>query len=370
MFIIEKDNFTGLRKINSSFYGLNSFISFEGPSDIYLRYMRDKTGISDAFDLLYLESENGQGIIAMRVCSSVAKYSGNTNWPHWEDSWPMIVDGERISLNSSSINTFETDFELKVYNIPIDVFNKICNANEIKFSLRGRNKKIEGVLLQQHQILFKSFEQYCFGDENEGKKLLESIGTVAVDKNDPNQQNANYSCYNCKTNNSTPKSLNTFNCVKCGKTNTIIKPKTLTGEEEKLHESKAVDLISNKKVNDAIIYVASNFGLTNRDSLEKIKEFAEKNGLNSEIKNFVNKKPRKNLLIGLIIFLISVFLINSRYLFENYYFVLEADGTWRNYNEHDYQLLRRLNNSYLLYFIEIFGLSMVIVNMFHLLKKK
>jgi len=43
MITIEKDDFTGLRKINSSFYGLYKFLPWPDLS------------ISDAFDLLYLE---------------------------------------------------------------------------------------------------------------------------------------------------------------------------------------------------------------------------------------------------------------------------------------------------------------------------
>ena len=182
MISIEKDDFTGLRKINSEFYGLTKFISFDGPSDIYIKYMLNNTGISDAFDLLYLESESGQGNMLIRVCSAVGEHSGNTEWPNWDDSWPMLVDGERVSLESSSTNTFEDNYELKVYDLPIDVFSKLINAKEIKFSLRGRNNKIEGTLMETHQVIFKAFEQYCFGDESEGKKLIESTKKKTVKK--------------------------------------------------------------------------------------------------------------------------------------------------------------------------------------------
>jgi hypothetical protein len=269
MFTIEKDDFTGLKTINSKFYGLNQLMAFDGPSDMYLRYMTDKTGISDAFDLLYLESENGQGKITIRVCSSVAKFSGNKDWPHWDDNWPMIIDGERLSLTSATINSFETNYELKAYDLPIDIFSKICNAKEIKFSLRGRNNKIEGVFTPQHQIIFRAFEQYCFGDENEGKKLLESISSFVSSSNSSNNQNV------------------------------IVRPKELTDEERNNHENKVVDLIKEKKIEDAIKYYASNFELAEDTSRLKVKELAERNGLAS----IITANNRKNAIIGLIFYI-------------------------------------------------------------------
>lgn len=368
MFTIEKDDFTGLRKINSSFYGLNLFLAFQGPSDIYLRYMRDKTGVSDAFDLIYLERENGQGNIALRVCSSVAKYSGNNEWPRWEDSWPMIIDGERISLTSTTLNSIETNYELKIYELPIDIFSKICNAKEIKFSLRGRNKKIEGVFTQQHLTLFKAFEQYCFGDENEGKKLLESIGSIILDKNDPNHNNKSYNCYSCKSANLVPGNWDEFNCQKCGKSNRIIRPKNLSDEEKSKHEKRAIELISNKKMDDAVKYYADNLGLTNKGSLEKIKEFAEKNGYKSVYKNYINRKPKRNLVLGLsIVSFTSILYMIRNWGISNFDY---GQGYSQNYMINLVcDILAQIAPG--IYFIlQFFGGLISFVNLFHLLKKK
>jgi hypothetical protein len=314
MFTIEKDDFTGLKKINSAFYGLKAFMSFDGPSSVAYRYMIEKTGVSDVFDLLYVETENGQGNLVIRICSTIdrAKYSVsslNSEWPHWNDEWPMIIDGERLSLSSTSTNSFETDYELKVYNLPIDIFAKICNANEVKFSLRGRNNKIEGAFIAQHITLFKAFEQYCFGDENEGKKLLESIGSFVSSSNSSNNQSqgdtTTYSCYSCKANNIVPNSWESFSCNSCKKDNSIIKPKELTDEERNKHESKVVDLIKDKKIDDAIKYYATNFGYTEDSSKLKVKELAEKNGMASIYK----KHETKNALIGFVIIAVVIFVL-------------------------------------------------------------
>jgi hypothetical protein len=275
MFTIEKDDFTGLKEINSKFYGLNHFIAFEGPSDMYLRYMTDKTGISDAFDLLYLETENGQGNMSLRVCSSVAKYSGNKDWPHWDDNLLMIVDGDRVGLTSTSINSFETNYELKVYNLPVDIFSKICNAKEIKFSLRGRNNKIEGFFTPQHQILFRAFEQYCFGDENEGKKYLDSISEHAIPQNN----------------------------METAETNAI----TLSEEEITKLEKKVLDLLQDNKVLDAIKYYAANFGIAEDIAIAKVKELAEKNGLASKLTSYNRKKALTSLSVFIPLFLLSFY---------------------------------------------------------------
>ena len=220
-----------------------------------------------------------------------AKYSGNQEWPHWNDEWPMIIDGERLSLSSKSTNSFETEHELKVYDLPIDIFSKICNANEVKFSLRGRNNKIEGVFSTQHITLFKAFEQYCFGDESEGKRLLDSIGTFVNNTNNQSQgDTTTYSCYSCKANNIVPNTWDSFNCHNCKKDNTIIRPKALSDEERSNHENKVIDLIKAKKIEDAIKYYASNFGFTEDASKAKVKELAEKNGLASVYKKYDNKQ--------------------------------------------------------------------------------
>jgi hypothetical protein len=296
---IEKDEFTGLRKINTSFIGFSKFISYDGPSEIYLKFMTDKTGVSDAFDLMYLETENGQGSIIIRVCSSVAKFSGNTTWPHWDDLWPMIADGERISVLSNTVNSFETNYELKIYELPIDVFNKICNAKELKYSLRGREKKLEGVLSQNHINLFKAFEQYCFGSEDEGKKIIESLGGINTsgNSNADSGNSDNWTCYSCKANNLVPNDWDTFSCHSCGKDNSITRPKNLSDEQIKDYEIKIVDLLKLKKVDDAIKFYGSNFGYNEDNSKLKVKEIAEKNGLASIYKNY----ETKNAIIGFVI---------------------------------------------------------------------
>ena len=272
----EKDDFTGLRTINSNFFGLSDFLTFSGPTGIYLDFLTKKnrgieSNVIDAIDLMYIEHENGQGNIIIRVVSALGKYLRNSEWPHWDNNWPMIIDGERVNISSSSTNSFEASYELKVYDLPVDVFNKICNAKEVKYSLRGRNSKVEGVFSQKHQEIFKAFEQYCFGDEAEASERLNEI------------------------NKDLPASSVAEN-------NTAIPIKQLSSEEIEKHENKTVELIKEKKVSDAIKYYAANFGESDANSKIKVKELADKNGLASIILGDTKKKAAISLIFNIPIF--------------------------------------------------------------------
>jgi hypothetical protein len=183
----------------------------------------------------------------------------------------MIIDGERVTLNSDSSNTFENKFELKLYNLPVDVFNKICNAKEVKFSLRGKNGKVEGEFNQEHLKVFQAFEQYCFGDEKEGEKLLETIKEPVIPK-------------------STEDISEDENVIK------------MSDEEKSTHEKKIIELLQNNKVSDANVYYASNFGCDNDAAKKNVIEIANKNGLYSVILKLKKRNHRMALLLYVPIF--------------------------------------------------------------------
>ncbi len=171
----EKDGFTGLKKITTPLIDLTNFKSYNSILSMTIDQLSDGFGESkgrNAFELFYAESEEGQGTMAIRIYSLLSR---SNNWPNWNDSWPLIIDGDRASLESTSKNQYEKSNEFKVYNLPVDLFNKICNAKEVKFSLRGQNLKVEGIFTSHHQTIFKAFEQFCFGDEAEGNKIVEIL---------------------------------------------------------------------------------------------------------------------------------------------------------------------------------------------------
>lgn len=286
---IEKDDFTGFRTINTGLVDLKKFKTYSSALamqlDGLLGGLRADSS-RDAFDLVYVESEDGQGGCYIKIISHIKETAG---WPHWDDSWPMIIDGNRISLNSTVINSFESYQETKLYQLPIDILNKLCNSKEIKFSLRGKSKIVEGIFTLQHQTLFKAFEQFCFGDEAEGDKIIDMLNkslpkddqvTETADEADDSEKET-WTCFSCKAKNLVPKEWNTFSCHKCNKDNTITRPKKLSSEEIEKHEAKAVELIKEKKVSDAIKYYSTNFGESDENSKIKVKELAEKNGVAS-----------------------------------------------------------------------------------------
>jgi Zn finger protein HypA/HybF involved in hydrogenase expression len=348
MFTNEVDEFTGLKKITTQLISLQKFKVYKNDIISSLDRINDSDSII-MFDLVYAEAENGQGVMAIRIDSTLKSSNG---WYDWQDEWPFIIDGERVSLVSKTQNEYKQWSEYKIYELTTDILYKISNAKELKYSLRGKNRKVDGILSNEHQIVFKAFEKYCFGDEGEANSLIASIQNTIIE-----EEKKDYNCYNCKSTNRVANKNDNFNCYKCGKSNTIIKPKNLNDEEKLIHEKKVIELLNDKKIDDAVKYYSANFGLTAANSLIKIKELAEKNGSYSVYSNYMNRKPRKNLIIGLFILSVTLFLINARYLIDT-----------ENY--HDQQVLRRLNNAGFLYFLEAVGLIIVIINLIKLFKKK
>lgn len=305
---IEKDDFTGFRTINTGLVDLKKFKTYSSILGMQLDGYSGELGADprrDAFELIYIESEDGQGACFFKITSFIHETAG---WPHWDDSWPMIVDGDRISLNSKNINSFQTHDETKLYDLPIDVLNKLCNSKEIKFSLRGKSKIVEGVFTSQHQTLFKAFEQFCFGDESEGDKIIETLN-ISLPKDDEVSETSDdgeketWTCFSCSAKNIVPKDWTTFSCHKCGKDNTITRPIKLSPEDIEKHENKTVELIKEKKVSDAVKYYAANFGESDANSKIKVKELADKNGVASIILGDTKKKATLALLLNMPIFI-------------------------------------------------------------------
>jgi hypothetical protein len=303
----EKDDFTGLKKITTPLIDLTNFKIYDSILSMTLDRLSDGFGVSkgrNAFELFYAESEEGQGAMAIRIYSLLAR---SNEWPSWNDSWPLIIDGQRASLESTSKNQFENSTEFKVYNLPVDLFNKLCNAKEVKFSLRGQNEQIEGKLTDQHILIFKVFEQFCFGDESEGHKIIETLN-MSLPKDDEVSETSDdgeketWTCFSCSAKNIVPKDWTTFSCHKCGKDNTITRPIKLSPEDIEKHENKTVELIKEKKVSDAIKYYSANFGASDANSKIKVKELADKNGVASIIVGDTKKKAAISLIFNIPIF--------------------------------------------------------------------
>ena len=114
----------------------------------------------------------------------------------------------------------------------------------------------------------KAFEQYCFGDENEGKKLLESVESSIIQNNSENQSE------NQITTN-------------------------MSDEEKSTHEKKIIELLQNNKLSDANAYYASNFGCDSDIAKKKVIEIANKNGLFSVIL----KQKKRNQRVALLFYI-------------------------------------------------------------------
>jgi hypothetical protein len=276
---IEKDDFTGLKKITTPLIDLTNFKIYDSILSMTLDRLSDGFGVSkgrNAFELFYAETEEGQGTMAIRIYSLLAR---SNEWPNWNDSWPLIIDGERASLESTSKNQYEKSNEFKVYNLPVDLFNKICNAKEVKFSLRGQNEQVEGIFTSQHQTVFKAFEQFCFGDESEGNKIIETLN-ISLPKDDEVSETSG----------------------DADEAEKETRPIKLSQEDIEKYENKTIELIKEKKISDAIKYYAANFGESDANSKIKVKELAEKNGVASIIVGDTKKKEATSLIFNIPIF--------------------------------------------------------------------
>lgn len=399
---IEKDEFTGLRKIYTPIFNLEEFNVFGGLNvmrsfqklrrgemkikhhELSLRIKlgqdvseeiknldsRDLTG----FDLFYVENEDGQGVLSIRVYSMLFE---DCTWPNWMDEWPWIVDGGRITIKSEHIAETLTDLEFKVYNLPIDAFSKISDSQEIKYSLRGKSAKIEGNLNGSYIKVFKAFEELCFRDENEGKKLFHALD---LEKNkyewslikQPQEESTTYTCYSCKANNIVPNNWDSFSCHKCKKDNTIIRPKILSDKEKSDYENLVIDLIKDNNVKDAISAYANNFGYTGAVSKTKVRELAEKNGYISNYNRFYNKKAIINLIIGVLTLAISEIGKNLWSIYKTIWDVhlTDENGQADQHALNVYDALKEFEGSIILDLITIVGFIVVALNFYRLFKKK
>ena len=165
MFTNEVDEFTGLKKITTQLISLQKFKVYKNDIISSLDRINDSDSII-MFDLVYAEAENGQGVMAIRIDSTLKSSNG---WYDWQDEWPFIIDGERVSLVSKTQNEYKQWSEYKIYELTTDILYKISNAKELKYSLRGKNRKVDGILSNEHQIVFKAFG---FGIEAVGFGLV------------------------------------------------------------------------------------------------------------------------------------------------------------------------------------------------------
>ena len=157
---VEKDDFTGIKSISTPLIGLKSFQSyalgyFELASikndllSIRLQRVNSETRTFgqaqnesiiqleeienwdfSVFDLNYNESESGQGLMTMNVISYKT-----SDYFSLDQSLPMIIDGERIMLEAVKKASIELNYEIMIYQLPVDIFQKICNGKEIKFRI-------------------------------------------------------------------------------------------------------------------------------------------------------------------------------------------------------------------------------------------
>jgi hypothetical protein len=177
-FFEEKDEFKGTTHIRTSYIWLSGNYKGDLFNELYVD--NDIAAIMgmesyDVFRLRYIELEDGSGKIILEIFSS--DNLGSEELKEWEDELLFIIDGERVILNRFGKPDYGNSYETINYDIPIELLSKFVNGNEIKFSLRGENHKIEGKFLKEYTQVFKAFELYCFGDRNAAQQIFSSLNS-------------------------------------------------------------------------------------------------------------------------------------------------------------------------------------------------
>jgi len=165
------DEFTGVKSFNSTFFTLQGFYVFnENLNNAF-------EANSALFSLQYAEDEAGRGNVSIIVMSIFKKpkqhkFADSHNWQNLF----FIADGERFSLSEvKDSHWYDNISESVIYNLPINVLQKIGNAKSVKYSLRGEKITEEGILLNDHIQIFKAFETSCFIDKVEGNNIIKEI---------------------------------------------------------------------------------------------------------------------------------------------------------------------------------------------------
>jgi hypothetical protein len=130
---------------------------------------------SQAFRLFYSESDDGEGYIKFFLYH-YTQNSKKSDRTKSNDDLNFLVDGQKVSLEYVDTE-FATDQIVEDYYIlTIDVLMLISKAEKVKYSFRGVNGGIvEGYFTRHHIEAFKAFQEICFGNESEGRRIVSSV---------------------------------------------------------------------------------------------------------------------------------------------------------------------------------------------------
>jgi hypothetical protein len=165
------DEFTGETIVMTGLVGLVRFKDFETSSVIALKPMDQNIFFSLIYSGIDNDYKDGLYTFDIHMIMDADRYPNLV--PHWKNEWPLIVDGERVILEVLQVG--ERNGENVNYKFNFETLQKLSNAKEIKYSLRGINTTVNGTFDPRHIDLFKAFLSYCTLKQKEGEEILSKI---------------------------------------------------------------------------------------------------------------------------------------------------------------------------------------------------
>jgi hypothetical protein len=219
-----------------------------------------------------------------------------------------ISDGTGYKVESSNLVFSHLHMERMNFEISLSDFLKLVNAGRISWKIAGLD---EGEFDKMRIMDIKGVYNSIFDPEFETDLLNKYVDERQEElrkyreEEELKKKQKEQGVAEKKEKVVIPQEKKTTPSPEPKKQETKAKPNKFDAEENSKHENAIVELIKNNRVEDAVKYYESNFGVDTEAAKSKVKSLAEKNGMAS----IYNKYHNKQALIGFLGLLVVTGLI-------------------------------------------------------------
>lgn len=257
------DEFKQLSKIETRFIGLQDFAVFYAPDLLPVEFYTGQTKSRDAFNLMYIESKGLTGVLSMRIYTPELLRENKTGECH-----KLIIEADsEVFILRSSGQLIDKQQTLTVFDLPLNLTSKLKNASIANMKIGFSNETIVCQLSQEHLIIFKAFEEYCFGSMDTAATQIKGIEKIGL--------------YDFNNEDSISR---------------------------KVLETKAITLLHIDKIAEAREVYQKELKLSVLDSLNAIKEIMNKMGKSETLKRH-DSQENKSALVFIVFLAILIYII-------------------------------------------------------------